>query len=61
MLDIKAVVWGPQKGQIHELPTYPGDVLAAAVGTNDHGDVVGLSGTCAVPVYNTALAVHAVV
>jgi probable HAF family extracellular repeat protein len=61
VLDIKAVVWGPRKGQIHELPTYPGDVLAAAVGTNDHGDVVGLSGTCAAPVYNTALAVHAVV
>jgi probable HAF family extracellular repeat protein len=61
VLDIKAVVWGPRKGQIHELPTYGSDVLAAAVGINDNGDVVGLSGTCAVPVYNTALAVHAVV
>jgi probable HAF family extracellular repeat protein len=61
VLDIRGVLWGPQKGQIQELRPYPGDVLAVAIGINDHGDVVGLSGTCGVPVYNTALAVHALV
>jgi probable HAF family extracellular repeat protein len=63
VLDIKAVVYGPKSGEVHELPTFPGDDAAFALGINDHGDVVGLSGGCAVPVYANipAVARHAVV
>jgi probable HAF family extracellular repeat protein len=60
-LDYKAVVWGPRRGEVHELPTFPGDVVAGAAQINDHGDVVGFSGTCEVPIAsNSGLAVHAV-
>ena len=59
-LDFKAVVYGPRRGEVHELPTYGSDAIAAAVGINDNGDVVGLSGTCGTP-DTTALGVHAVV
>ena len=38
---------------------FPGDVVAAAIGINDNGDVVGLSGTCGPHTY--ALGVHTVV
>ena len=62
MLDIKAVVWGPRGEVQQQLPAFPGDVLAAAVGINDNGDVVGVSGGCAVPDYANipAVARHAV-
>jgi probable HAF family extracellular repeat protein len=59
VLDYKAVVWGPRKGEVHELPTFPGDAIAGAVAINDLGVVVGISGTCGAPTY--AVAVHAVV
>jgi hypothetical protein len=46
VLEIEAVVYGP-RGEVQQiLPTFPGDDLAAAVGINDNGDVVGLSGGC---------------
>ena len=49
-----------QRGEVQQqLPTFQGDDLAAAVGINDNGDVVGLSGTCATP-DTSALGVHAV-
>jgi probable HAF family extracellular repeat protein len=39
------VIW--ERGQIHELPTYPGDTDGIPVGINDKGQVVGGSGACA--------------
>jgi probable HAF family extracellular repeat protein len=62
-LDIGAVVYGRKSGEVHQLPTLPGDALSAALGINDNGDVVGLSGGCAVPdEFNLpAIARHAVV
>lgn len=61
-LEIKAVVYGPKRGEVHILPTFPGDHLAGALGINDNGDVVGLSGGCFVPDYQNlpAAARHAV-
>ena len=59
VLDFKAVVYGPKRGEVHELPTFPGDAVAGATAINDNGDVVGFSGSCAVPVFQ--LGVHAVV
>ena len=63
VLDIKAVVYGP-RGEVQQiLPAFPGDEAAYAVGINDNGDVVGLSGGCGVPDYANlpAAARHAVV
>jgi probable HAF family extracellular repeat protein len=60
VLDYKAVVWGPKRGEVRILPTFPGDAIAAALQINDNGDAVGLSGTCGTP-DTAALGVHAVV
>jgi probable HAF family extracellular repeat protein len=49
VLDWEAVVWGPNNGEIHALPPFPGDRVAAATAVNDEGQVVGGSGTCAFP------------
>src|SRR5436190_754075 len=43
----QAVVWGPGQGQIRELSPLPGDTVGMALGINDHGQVVGMSGSCA--------------
>jgi probable HAF family extracellular repeat protein len=59
-LVFKAVVYGPKRGEVHALPTFPGDAIAAAFGINDNGDVVGMSGTCGTP-DTYALGVHAVI
>ena len=45
VLQFKPVIW--ENGGIHELPTYPGDPDGAALGINDNGQVVGVSGPCA--------------
>jgi probable HAF family extracellular repeat protein len=45
VLQFKPVIW--ENGGIHELPTYPGDADGAALGINDNGQVVGVSGPCA--------------
>ena len=49
-LQFEAVIWGPQKGQIKQLPPFPGDPDSAAVAINDQGQVVGISGQCDVAV-----------
>jgi probable HAF family extracellular repeat protein len=46
ILDWVAVVWGPNYGQVHELPLLPGDSVGAATAINDEGQVVGGSGSC---------------
>ena len=52
VFDVEAVVWGPQKGVIHELPPLPGDASSWATGINDGEQVVGLSGNCVSPNFN---------
>ena len=47
VLDFEAVIWGPKPGEIQALPPFPGDSTGIAVGINDHGQVVGVSGGCA--------------
>lgn len=47
VLDFEAVVWGPNKGEIHGLPPLPGDTVGFALGINERGQVVGSSGSCA--------------
>jgi probable HAF family extracellular repeat protein len=46
LLQFEAVVWGPDKGQIRQLPPYSGDPDSAATGINDSGQVIGISGIC---------------
>ncbi len=46
LFDIKAVIWGPNKSDIHELPPLPGDTEAVALGINDNGQAVGTSANC---------------
>jgi len=59
VLDIKAVVWGPNPGQMEVLPVFPGDSAAVALAINDTGQVVGSSGPCQGPPSGLALR-HAV-
>jgi probable HAF family extracellular repeat protein len=46
VLQFRAVLWGPRKNQIRELPPLPGDTSGAATAINERGQVVGISGTC---------------
>jgi len=50
VLQFEAVVWGPGEGELRELPPLKGDRDTAATAINDHGQVVGISGTCDVAV-----------
>jgi len=47
VLDFEAVIWGPKPGQIQALPPFSGDSIGVALGINDWGQVVGVSGGCA--------------
>jgi probable HAF family extracellular repeat protein len=58
VLDWEAVIWGPKRGEIHELPPFPGDSVGAAAGINDKGQVVGGSGVCGFPSFGVLI--HAV-
>jgi probable HAF family extracellular repeat protein len=61
VLDFKAVVWGPRRGQIEVLPVFPGDTVATALAINDNGQAVGTSGLCQGPTSGSGLALrHAV-
>ncbi len=42
----RAVIWGPGRHQIQELPPYSTDSSGAATAINDSGQVVGISGRC---------------
>lgn len=44
--DFEAVIWGPEKGEIQELPPLPSDTEAIAGAINDNGVAVGASGNC---------------
>jgi probable HAF family extracellular repeat protein len=46
VLQFEAVIWGPEKDQIQQLPPLPDDPDTAATAINDKGQVVGISGTC---------------
>jgi probable HAF family extracellular repeat protein len=55
------VLWGPNPGQVQELPPLPGDTVGFALALNNSGQAVGGSGTCAnTVVVPFALAPHAV-
>lgn len=45
VLQERPVIW--KNGEIHELPTFPGDPDGFAFGINDNGQAVGASGICA--------------
>jgi probable HAF family extracellular repeat protein len=55
----RAVVWGPNGNQIHELPILPGDKASAATAISNQGQIVGISGECDDAV-GSATAKHAV-
>lgn len=46
VLQFRAVLWGPGKNQIRELPPLAGDTTSSATAINDRGQVVGISGIC---------------
>jgi probable HAF family extracellular repeat protein len=46
VLQFRPVVWGPDTGQIRELPLVQGDSSGAATAINNRGQVVGISGAC---------------
>jgi probable HAF family extracellular repeat protein len=46
VLQFRAAIWGPEEGQIQELPPLPGDSSSAATAINNKGQVVGISGRC---------------
>ena len=46
VLQFHPVVWGPQSGQIQELPLFEDDTSGAATAINNRGQIVGISGIC---------------
>lgn len=46
VLTFHGTLWDPRKDTIEALPPFPGDEASAAVGINDRGQVVGISGDC---------------
>jgi len=58
VLDVKAVIWGPDPNELEVLPPLPGDTLSAALTINDAGLVAGASGQCGPVAFQTAA--HAV-
>jgi len=67
VLQFRAVMWGPGRDQIKELPPLPlqlgetvADTVSAATAINDRGQVVGISGICSNAVGGLS-AIHAVI
>lgn len=52
VLDIQAVVWGPNPDEIRTLAPLEGDISAWAIAINNAGQIVGLSGNCVSPNFN---------
>jgi len=46
MLQFLPVIYGPGESEIRALPLIPGDSSGAATAINDHGQAVGISGSC---------------
>jgi len=46
LFDYEAVLWGPEPGRFRWLEPLPGDTVGIALGMNDLGQVVGISGRC---------------
>jgi probable HAF family extracellular repeat protein len=46
VLQFRAVMWDPKKGTVTQLPPLPGDSASSAVGINQRGQAVGISGDC---------------
>ena len=55
VLDFQAVIWGPNAGEIQQLPSLPGDTVTAASGITDVGQAVGVSGSCSDPTSHAVL------
>jgi len=49
VLDWEAVIWGPKRGEMQELPPLSGDSVSGGLAINDSGQVVGGSGVCMTP------------
>jgi probable HAF family extracellular repeat protein len=47
VLDYEAVIWEPGQNKPRELSPLPGDTVGIALWINDHGQAVGISGSCA--------------
>lgn len=68
VLQFRPVLWGPGRGQIHELPVLEtdssgkptGDTTGAATALNDRGQIVGITGACGIAVGGVS-ARHAVI
>lgn len=58
VLDYKPVIW--RGGAIQELPVVTGDAIGAAIGVNDHNQVVGGTGMCGSGPALAPIEVHAV-
>ncbi|HEY1868309.1 MAG TPA: hypothetical protein VGG70_08405 [Candidatus Cybelea sp.] len=48
VFDYYATIWQPN-GKVQALPPYSGDIVSAALSTNQNGQVVGVSGLCVFP------------
>ncbi|MGA2353316.1 MAG: hypothetical protein ABSG02_02400 [Terriglobales bacterium] len=59
VLQFEAIIWGPELGQMRQLPPLSPDPDSAATAINDKGQVVGISGLCSNAV-GGASAQHAV-
>lgn len=60
VLDWEAVMWGPKKNQVQELPPFTGDSVGAAAAINDEGEAVGGSGPICGTGPTPAFSAHAV-
>lgn len=50
------VVWGPATGELERLPLPAGDEVGFAYGINSHGQVIGVTGSCATTSANGRIA-----
>jgi probable HAF family extracellular repeat protein len=60
VFDFEAVMWESESGEVHELPHFRGDSIAAALAINEKGQVVGGSGVCETPLASFNVSLHAV-